>query len=443
MRRLLLAVLAGALALGVALLPSPPSPPPPLTGLIIDAPGIESPADASIWYCPWAQASAERDSVITVASMTPADADFTFPVAIPGEPPDSAQLATLGPGAASLVLSDVAVRGDSPGLIEFSDGPAAAGVTIVGDVVAADACVATGPDEWYFVGGSTETGETLRLRLFNPFPETAKVTITGFSEIATAEALGDLRSISVNPRSWRDIDFEELLRQRQSLVISVQTEEGLVVPAMAFGAGTDQDWWMGTGASDSWELPIARGSGVDSAIVVANPGLSSVEVTVDLYMEDDSQPAAFTMSLDPDTPLRIGLGEVETQIVAARVSATGPVAVATTATGDRGTAVTAGAPVTGGTWLVPGTRSEGLDEATIWLLNTSDEPASVTLTPLTGGDAVNTTHAVGPGRLVRVPITGDDALGFLVTSPDPISVGWSVVGANGTAYAPALLVPDE
>ena len=437
----MLALLA-AVAAVAALLPRPPDAPEPLAGVVIDRPGIESPIEASIWYCVWAQANAERDSFVAVASMTPADADFTFPVSIPGEPADTAAAATLGPGAAGVVLSDVAQRGDSPGFIEFSDGPAAAAVTVIGDVVTTDQCVSQGPDEWFFVGGSTMTGETLTLRLFNPFPEIAKATVTGFSEIGV-EALADLRSISVNPRSWRDVSFEELLRQRQTLILSVRTEEGLVVPAMSFASGDDEAWWGGTGLSASWELPVVQATGTDSAIVIANPSLSAVEVTIDLYGQDESFPAAFTLTVPPEAPLRVGLSEVDAEVLGARVSATSPVAVGVVGVGSAGTGATAGTPGPARAWLLPGLRAHGRDVGALWLLNTSDEPVSVTVGVLTGSDVLNTKLTLEPGRLVVIPVEDEDALGYLVSAAEPFSAGWTVTGPSGIGFATGVALPDE
>lgn len=440
-RTLTLAVIA-ALAVGAYVLPRPPAPPEPLAGVVIDRPGIESPVDASIWYCAWAQANAERDSTVAIASMTPSEAEFTFPVAIPGEPADTAAAATLGPGAAVVVLSEIAQRGDSPAFIEFSDGPAAASVTVIGDVVTTDTCVAQGPAEWFFVGGSTLTGETLTLRLFNPFPEVAKATVTGFSEIGV-EALGDLRSISVNPRSWKDISFEELVRQRQSLVLSVRSDEGLVVPALTFGVGSDEAWWGGTTLSSEWELPVVQTEGTEAAIIVANPGTSPVEVTIDLYGEGASFPEAFRFTVDPESPLRVGLTEVETTILGARVSASAPVAAGVVAIGPAGTAATAGVPDRARSWLLPGLQSRGVDLGTVWLLNTSDEPVSVTVSALTGSDVFNSRQVVEPGRLVLIPVTDEDVLGYLVSANEPFSAGWTVTGPAGIAFASGVAVPDE
>ena len=93
-RRLWLIVVAAIAVAAMSLRPPDPIPQ-PLAGLVIDRPGIESPVDSSIWYCAWAQANADRDSFLAVATMSPAAAEFTFPVAIPGEPADTAATSTL------------------------------------------------------------------------------------------------------------------------------------------------------------------------------------------------------------------------------------------------------------------------------------------------------------------------------------------------------------
>jgi hypothetical protein len=442
-KRFGIVVLVAALGGLAAVLPAPEPPADPLAGLIIDRPGIESPVDASIWYCPWAQANAARDSFFGIASVTDADAEFTFPVAIPGEPPDIVSAQTSGPGAAIITLSDIAQRGDSPGFVEFSDGPAAAAVTVIGDVLTADACVSSGPDEWFFAGGSTLAGEQLRLRLFNPFPETAKVTVTGFSEIGV-EALGELRSISINPRSWRDISFEELLRQRQALVVSVRIDEGLVVPAMTFSEGADEAWWMGGELSNEWEFPVASADGLgQGAIIVGNPNLADVTVTVDFYTATGPQRAAQEIVVPPETPIRIDLDTFASAGTGVRLSSSAPITAGVVGTGSAGTAVTGGATSQATAWLLPSLRSVGLNEGTVWLLNSGFEQISVTISELTGEAAVNSQVLIQPGTVVAVPIVEPDALGVLVESSDPFSAAWSIRGPSGIAFGAGLPAVSE
>ncbi len=444
MRRILLLIAVVVLGAVAAALPEPEAAPEPLADLVLDLPGLSSPADAPIWYCPWAQASTERDSVLAVASMEQATALFTFPVSVPGEPADTAALQMPGPGAATLDLSSVARRGDSPSFIEFDDGPAAASVTVRGDgVLAADRCIASGPDEWHFPGGSTMSGESLQLRIFNPFPEIARVTITAVSDVGT-EALGDLRGITVNPRSWRDIEFETMLRNRQDLAVTVVVDEGLVIPAMRFVSGTDEDWWPGVGLSTTWEFPVARVEGLESSsLVVTNPGLGAVEVTVDLFGDGAVFREAIVETLPAETPMRFDLSSVPGGDLGALITATGPVAAAVVATGEGGTAVMPGIPETHDRFLLPGLVDEVLDEGTLWLLNTGDEPVSITVSRLTGGGLVGERVVLEPGSMQSVTAQGVRTAGYLVEASGEFSAAWSMTGPTGTAFAAGSAVDDE
>jgi len=444
MRRLLILLVVGAAAAGAFLLPAPESPPEPLTGLVIEPPGLSSPEDAGIWYCPWAQSDAFRDSVFGVASLQEATATFTFPVAIPGEPEDTAAVDVLGRGAATLALSRVAQRGDSPGFVEFTAGPAAVSVTIMGEaVLAADACVSSGPTTWHFPGGSTMAGEHLTLRIFNPFPDPAKVTVTGVSDIGV-EALADLENLPVGAGSWRDVDFTSLLRQRQNLVITVVAAEGVVVPAMLFGTEFDEDWWPGVGEATEWEFPIARVQDTTAFLVVHNPGLEAVEVAVDLFTPEGPILEAFTATVAPESPARFDLSQYPGDPLAARVVASGPVTAAVVALGEEEVAVMPGAPAAASTWLLPGLRRLPLHATSLWLLNTASEEAiTATVSALSTSGTSGQTVVVPPGVPVQVDVTVLDAQGFLVEASSPLTVAWTARGPAGLAFSAASPVAFE
>lgn len=443
MRRILAAVVLAAAAAAAWALPEPDPSPPPLAGVVIDRLGIDSPLDAAIWYCPWVQSVTDRDTVLSLVSIHPAAAEATFPVLVPGEPPDTAAATLTGPGGATITLSDLAQRGHSPGFIEFSGGPTAVSATVAGDILAADACVARGTEEWFFVGGSTMTGDELTLRLFNPFPESATVVVSGFSEIGV-EALGEFSPLSVPARSWRDIEFPELLRQRQTLAVSVRVQRGLVVPAMSFGRDGDADWWSGTGLSTDWEIPIARfGEGNDAALVVVNPGAIPAGVEIELYGTNGGDRTLHAVDIEPGSPARFDLAEIETEVVAARISASTPVAAGVVALGPSGTAVSSGLPERGRTWLLPGATAAGGRAASVWLLNTGDEALVVTVSRITPRDTFNVNEILDPGTVTRLPVVGLDTLGYLVRSSDPFSAAWTLTGPSGMAYVPGQLVPDD
>ncbi len=438
MRRFLVLAAAGGVAAVALLIPAPDPAPEPLAGLVIEAPGLSSPDDAAIWYCPWAQSDAFRDSVLGVVSLAEATVDFTFPVVVPGEPADTARLTLAERGAAALTLSEVAQRGDSPGFAEFDGGPAAVSVRVMGEgVLAADACVSSGSGVWHFPGGSTMPGEHLTLRIFNPFPEPAKVNVTAVSDIGL-EALGELQSLPVGARSWRDVSFETLLRQRQNLVITVTAVDGLVVPAMVFGNEADEAWWPGVGEATEWEFPVARVADAASYLVVHNPGMGPVEVTVDLFTAEGPIIQAFTAAVAPDAPARFDLSAYPGDPLGARVVANSPVAAAVVALGEEGVAVMAGAPGPSSTWLLPGLRRLPLHAASVWLLNTSSEESiSATVTALGARGLSGETVVVAPGVPRQVDVAEAGALGFLVEASSPLTVAWTVRGPGGMAFAMA------
>jgi hypothetical protein len=441
MRRVAVVFALAISAAAAVLLPAPPPLTLPLEGLVVESPGISSPADAGIWYCPWAQSDAERDSTLSVASVEAAVARLTFPLAVPGEAADSATLEVPGPGAAEMSLSEVARRGDSPFLVEFAGGPAAASVLVSGTgVLAADACVAAGPQRWHFPGGSTMPGEHLTLRLFNPFPESAKVAVTAVSDIGI-EAIGELRAVSVGPRSWKDIQFETLLRQRQNLVVTVEAEEGLIVPAMAFGTEADEDWWPGVGESLTWEFPVVRMGDTQASLVVSNPGSSPVDVTVDVFTPEGPVLEALTATVTPDAPLRLDLSQFPGDSLAARLTATGPVSAAVVARGATGVAVMPGLSGAESSWLLPGVGSTLGYSASLWLLNTSEEPVSATVGALTSDGLLGEMVVVPPGRPFRLEVTVEPSAGLWIEATAPVTAAWSVMGPTGVAFAAGSPVP--
>ncbi len=437
MRRLLLGLLIGAIGAAVLLAPKPPDLPAPLAGRYIEPPGLSSPVDRSIWYCPWAQSTATRDSFLAVASLEAATVSLTFPVAIPGEAPDEATVEVPGPGAAGIGLSSVAQRGDSPSFIEFSAGPAAAAVVVEGaEMVAADACVAEGPDVSHFLGGSTMPGEHLILRLFNPFLESAKVKLTIISELGE-EAIGDLRSITVQPEEWVDIDLETELPQRLEIVVSVETEEGTIVPAMTFGTEDDEDWWAGVDESLAWEFPITRAEGLDGEIVIANVGAGEVEFSIDVLTLDGTIFDVLGDSLGPQSVMRIDPALEGYEVAGARLVASSPVVAGVVSSNESGVAVMPGIAQPTNRWLVPGPRTTANGKASLWLLNSSEETIAVTVSAITDDGLVGEQVLIEAGRPLEIEVASSDAAAYLVESSAPFSVAWSVRGGSGLGLAAA------
>ncbi len=167
---------------------------------------------------------------------------------------------------------------------------------------------------------------------------------------------------------------------------------------------------------------------------MTNPSPAPVEVVLDLYTERGPDPAVLTIEVPAESPARVPLvGRVE--ILAARISSNAPVAAAVVGVGDAGTAITPGIATAARDWLVPGLRSLGLDVGTLWILNSSEEPTTVTVSSLVGGDLVGERITIEPASQARVIVADSDAVGYYVQAADPITVAWSITGPAGTALS--------
>lgn len=450
MRRFL-GVSAGLLL--VALAAGMPAPPPPEE---IDFQQVVSPvtdsASGGIWYCPWIDAGALSDTFLTVGNVPDVTAFISLPSPIANEVPDTAELLIPGPGAFAKDVAEIVRRGAAPGFVELSAGPGAVSTAVATDVsLAADTCVASVSKLWQLPGGTTRAGITTILRLYNPFPENAKLTISAISEFGNAP-LPALRSIDVPGRSWRDFDLAVEVPFFDELALTVASDEGLIIPALVIrGDGGGEAAWPGTGLSTTWEFPVIDPGGLSPSLVVTNPGESDVIIEIDVFAEDGAIPAAETMTVNPDIPARIALDDYAGVGTAIRVRADGPVAAVvvaedlllTDSSQDEADdeqpplrlAGTIGLQTQARRWLVVGPGSVPDSSGAVWLLNTSEQPVTVTMTHLTGSDREPRVEkiVVPPTSNLRVPVSGSGVAGHLVEATEAISAAWSLEAPWGVA----------
>ncbi len=458
MRRLLLFLAAGALVAAAITLPRPPAPESPsFTGAaaIEDIAG----AEGSVWYCPWMNAGAVRDAFIMIASETDVGAEITLPSPIPNETPDGMRLNLSGPGAAALEVASIVRRGDAPGFVELDDGPAAVGSVVTSDfLMTGDRCVAAVPKLWHLPGGTTQPDRVTTLRLFNPFPEAAKVTVAGTSEFGVVGLVG-LTALDVAGRSWTDIDMNELVPFLDELSLTVSTAEGLIIPAMIVATDLDEAMWPGTGLSTSWEFPVVTQTGLSPTLVVSNPAEVEALIEVDVYTAEGSTIAARSAVVAPRTPLRIELGDLGGRFFAIGLRSNEPVAAVVVAE-DLATdlaeeaaddeepvsqriAGTVGAAAPAERWLVTGAGGLRTAVSTVWILNSSSELATVSVQPLGSATQPADKVQVEPGTVTRLVLPqGGSAAGFLLEAQVPISVAWSVEGGDGVAFLAAVSLDE-
>ena len=459
---LVLTVMLGAYA---AVLPEPAAPrgpdfvgPEPLA--------VGASASGSVWYCPWLDSGDIRDSAFLLASVPPSDARVTMPSPIPNEPPIEEELVVSGPGSRVLNVADVVRFGAAPGFVEFDDGPAAVAASVMSQTsLAGDRCVRSVPKIWYLTGGTTRDGLGLVVRLFNPFPDLAKVTVSGVSEFGP-EPMPELGSvIDVPGRAWVDLDLGLIVPFLHDLLLIVGTQEGLVIPALSLAAeGGDEATWPGTGLSTTWEFPMVQTDDLVPQLVIANPGSEPVIIDVDAFEFFSSDLQIVTAEVAPGTQLRVSLPDNDGQPYGIRVSAAGPVTAVVVAESpadppESGEALpdptadvepvvvriagTVGIEAPSNGWLLPGAGAVPSALSTIWLMNTGETAATVTLKPLGVREMTAEKVAVPAGRVVAFEIPDDTAIAsYLVESTAPVTAAWSSSDGAGTVFVAGVAIDD-
>lgn len=454
MRRAALLAFAALLGMVAFGLPRPPAPEgPTFTGSPLEGRATRS----SVWYCPMMSAGAIRDTWLSVASVDGVEVQISLPSPIPNEEVDGSQFAMPGPGARSIEIASIVRRGDAPGFIELDNGPAAVAAVMATEgieegttALTGDRCTDSVPKLWHLPGATTRTQRTSNLRLFNPFPEPAKVTVGGTSEFGDVGLLG-LSAIDVPGRSWTDINLNQLVSLLDDIALTVSSDEGLVIPSLTVSTDVDEASWPGTGLATSWSFPVATIEDLPGFVVISNPGDAPLSVDIDVHTFDSALVAARTESVPAGQPVRIPLSDLADGPFGIVVRATAPVAAVvvaedvatTTAEEDTSDVEQIDAGRIAGTvgitepvrrWLLPGIG--GIDEAptTIWLLNSGTEVASVTVQPL-GGAAIDAeTFEVAPGTVHPIELRSIGVAGYLVDADSPIAAGWSIEFGGGVAF---------
>ncbi|MDH3731208.1 MAG: DUF5719 family protein, partial [Acidimicrobiia bacterium] len=417
-----------------------PQPPQPPAAVAPPRAEVSTPA-AGVWYCPWVQSSFERDGSLALVASSNVSAGLTFPNPEPGGQADTLSLDLVGPGATLVSVADVALRGDIPGFVEFSDLSTAAGVIVESPLtLVAEACIASVPKVWYLVGGSTRQGESLTLRLFNPFPEIAKVSIAAASEFG-AEPVTSLDGLSVGPRTWTDVDLAATLRLRDVLAITITPEEGIVIPAMFAATADDEAMWVGSGVGTRWEFPVIGAGSLAGSISLYNPSTEPVLVEIDLMTAEGPIIGAEVVQVGPGEPVIVDLSTSVGGSFGAVVRAEGAVAAAALASGGGGLAATIGAAAPAERWLLPGAGAAGDGVRSVWLSNSGDEPATISLRAL-GVDGAGAVEKVlvPPGSLRQFII--EPAAGYVAESLTPFVASWAAQGPEAAAFSLGVPMPE-
>lgn len=426
MKRTILLLSLVASGLFVALLPARPVTTIPTVPNGVIEPTVSA---TSVAYCGWVRSDSAIDMSVQLAA--PGDTQATVTVLQDGGVVSSEPRA-VDPFGSVRVASLLAV-GVEGAIVEFAAGPA--GATAIGDgalgLVAAS-CPSTVPAVWVLGGGSTAEGLTLDLRLFNPFPEDAKLTIRALSENGS-EPDQSLEALSVPAQSSRTIALTDILGFRDWLSVEIDQTDGRVIPTFVEQAGTGGTAVLsGVATAGDWYFPFGGVPELANTLVLVNPSAAPIGYQIGRATSTGVGEELDRGSIDPRQVTTIGLVAGEGYFV----QADAPLAAFLVSRGESRRASVAGSNVSATDWLLPGAGA--LPETTVVILNPTLDDITATVVSRLGQEKV----VVAGGGVTSVSVPVSDG-GMQVVATGPVVVGWYAVSENGVAYAMGLPYVNE
>lgn len=412
-----------ALAVGAALIPQAAEP-----GQMHSV-SVERPAVA---VCSVEEGSG-RSTTVSVLSTVDGTAQLTLFAG--GDAAGTADLQTGASGSESIDVVDVAAVGVIGGLVELPVADSAAGVVFTGDEsFAAEACQSVPDREVMVAGGSTTSGAIFELHLMNPYSGEAAVKLTVVSE-AGLESSDRLESFVVPARASTIIDLSEIIPGRETVSVTVETIRGSVVAVGRQAVESDRAVWRAVAGAQDWFVPLGSEAGT-KRVLLTSPVNAEIQYQIDGYGPDGFEENQIFGTLAARGQDWIDLTGLFETAAAIRVIATGPVVPTLWLDSGAGLAATPGAATPANRWFLPGASALGDGRASIVLLNTGIETATISMRALRNDTIINV-FELPADSVIEVAL--DFADGYLIESTDPLVALWSA--QRGEAISVAIGVP--
>lgn len=425
-------------------------------------------SQSSSWYCagsPGASGSLSQSRVLLVNAGTRVAAARVDVVDTKGKAaservqvPANGQLA-VAPGslvAGTWLATRVDVDGGGVSATELVDGTAG---------WASAPCASETASTWYFAGGATSTGNTLRMSVFNPTANLAVVDLSFVTPSGLTQPQ-PFQGLVLEPGAFRSVTVGQYVQDQKQVAATVTARSGAVVATELQSvkvAGTSGvALRLGSPVlSDAWYLPRAEdASGGTSEVTVFNPSSKTETVSVrarpssgkvapfvdklgpgSVWTLDTAEEVRIPDSVDYTTTVRVtgGPGVVVDRIAAVAAGS------ATPGWGDDAFVPSAATLAT--RWVLPavaapgtstGTASSGTASSALVLQNPGSRSVAALVSSLTSS---------GVHRLARVRVAGygfvtleAGADPLLVTAAGPLAVASDVsaAGAPATALVPSV-----
>lgn len=338
--------------------------------------------------------------------------------------------AVVGLAGGAIVPFDLVTGSGLLGALIELPGPRAGAAVVQrgsGGVGAAD-CTPPGRTAILAPGGSTRSGETLRLVLANPYTADAVVSVSSSSE-SGIDAASELESVIVPSRSTVVRDLDVLLPLRSSLSVDVSVDRGAVHAWLLEEGEGDRMAIEAVAPAGEWWIPVPP-IPAEGRLVVSSAAPVGVDFEVDVYGPDGLVEAAVEDVIPARAHVDIPLAELG-EVSAVRVFAATPVVASVVFDGPGIRAGGPGSPGLALDWMVPGVSATG--PGSLWVFNPGELDATVSVLPLSPAETSRSIVVPALG-LVEIDVPGGGS-GVALESDLEIAVAWTVTGETGLAYA--------
>lgn len=423
---------------------------------------------SSTWFCAGGMATVDgvegmpADGAVSVANAGERPLTGTITVVPSDGAPKTVPL-SVGPRSRTRVqLHDVLVAQYAAALVELDGGEVVVEHEIAGALgISTAPCASAASDHWYLAEGSTAREDSMRLAIYNPFPEDAIVDLAFATDQGRAVP-SDFTGLVVKGGRLLIVKVEDHVRRRTNVAMTAVARSGrIVVDRLQLRGGATKGVSLALAAPSpgpTWYFPEGLVvDGVTERFHLYNPTAEEAQVSLELSLEQGAA-EPFDLTIPPRERLTVvaseeervprGVGHAATvsSLNGVPIVAERSITAAAPATRS-GIADSLGLRRTADEWvLAAGSASATLDEWVV-VLNPGPRDATVSVRGLASGQllAVEGLQEVDlpAGRRVAIRLTDHAArpdLPLVVTSTAPVAVerGVYVVGAPGIALSSGI-----
>jgi len=423
---------------------------------------------SSSWFCAGATATPEgvegliADGRVVIANAGDRALEGTITV-VPSEGDPKTVPLRVGPRSVTSVRQrEVVAAPYASALVELNGGEAVVEHEISGPLGFSTApCASSASDTWYLAEGSTAREDSMRLAIYNPFPEDAIVDLSFATDQGRAVP-SDFTGLVVKGGRMRVVKVEEHVRRRNNVAVTAVARSGrMVVDRIQLRGGAAKGISLALATAspgERWFFPEGLvADGVTERFHVYNPTTREAEVSIELTL-DEGATEPFDLTLAPRERLTVltneqervpkNVGHAATVVSLNGVPVVAERSVSAVAPATRsGTADSLGARRTARQWvLASGSATETVDEVVV-VLNPGPADATVSVKGLATGQllAIETLEAlvIPAGTRQAIRLTDHvkrEALALLVQASSPVVVerGVYLVGTPGLALSSAV-----